>query len=328
MSGRRTRRRSTVSRGLHGLSVVALCAFVIGAVFLLTSNQGCMRMISRPSAGQSAATPAPAPTSPDSDKDAGDESKDEKQADSSAPSQEETDQSETTDKPADQPQQAAEPSDPPAPEPAARPVPMPRDVPGEVSHGSTGSPRIALTFDAGADSRPTDKILKALAAHGVHATFFLTGKWIEKNPAICRRIVAEGHEIGNHSYSHRSFTQLSDSEIGTELERTEELAVKVTGASTKPLWRPPYGARDKRVLRTVGGYGYRSVYWHVDCWDSVKKGITPDQITSRVLSRVGNGSIVLMHCGSQATADALDGLLSRLKARGYQQVTVGTLVGS
>lgn len=323
MPGRGNRRRSAVSRGLNGLSVLALCAFVIGAVFILTSNQGCIRLSGRtpstyPPAGMNTAQPKSdtarneSPKSEDAPQSPAPEAR---QPDEERPSEEE--------KPADE-----SPSQPVTSEPPPSPAPMPRDVPGEVSHGSTASTRIALTFDAGAASQPVDKILKTLSKHGVRCTFFLTGKWIEKNPALCRRIVAEGHEIGNHSYSHRSFTQLSDREIGTELERTEELAIRVTGASTKPLFRPPYGARDKRVLRTVGGLGYRSIYWHVDCWDSVKAGITPDQINKRVLGLVRNGSIVLMHCGSQATADALDGLLDQLKTRGYQPVTVGTLIGS
>ena len=202
------------------------------------------------------------------------------------------------------------------------------DIPGEVSHGSTSSPQIALTFDAGAAGEPVDKILKTLAKHGLHSTFFFTGKWIEKYPDLARRIVAEGHEIGNHTYSHPRLTSMSDAEIAKQIDRTEELALHVTGASTKPLFRPPFGARDKHVLSVVGGLGYRSIYWHVDCWDSVKKGITSEQITKRVLDLIGNGSIVLMHCGSQATADALDGLLTQLEARGYKPVTVGQLLGS
>jgi len=196
----------------------------------------------------------------------------------------------------------------------------------EVVHGSRSSPRIALTFDAGADSAPTLDILAVLAKHNVHCTFFLTGKWIERNPSLVRRIVAEGHEIGNHTYSHRRLTDLSDREIADELNRVEEQVLALTGTSTKPLARVPYGARDKRTLRIMASYGYRSIYWDVDSWDSVKLGITPDEIRERVLKSVRNGSIVLMHCGSRATANALDGILQGLETAGYQPVTIRQLL--
>lgn len=199
---------------------------------------------------------------------------------------------------------------------------------GEVSRGDPTSTQIAVTFDAGADSRPASKILDVLAKHGDHATFFLTGKWIEKNPALARRIVAEGHEIGNHTYSHRRLTQLSSGDIAEEVDRTEQIALQVTGRSTKPYLRVPYGSRDRRVLGILQDLGYRSIYWDLDCWDSVKKGITSAQIEDRVLSKVRNGSIVLMHCGSQQTADALDDLLSNLESKGYRQVKVSDLLGS
>lgn len=198
----------------------------------------------------------------------------------------------------------------------------------EVSRGSAQSTKIALTFDAGADARPASEILSVLAKHGVHATFFLTGKWIEKNPGLARRIIAQGHEIGNHTYSHKRLTELTSGEIADEVDRTEQLALEVTGQSTKPFFRPPYGARDKRVLSVVGGLGYRSIYWDLDCWDSVKKGITSAQIEDRVLAKIRNGSIVLMHCGSQPSADALDSLLQKLESSGYQQVTVSELLGN
>ncbi len=199
---------------------------------------------------------------------------------------------------------------------------------GEVARGSSGSTQIALTFDAGADSRPASKILDVLSRHGIYATFFLTGKWIEKNPELARRIIAEGHEIGNHTYSHKRLTQLSSGEIAEEVDRTEQLALQATGHSTKPYFRAPYGSRDKRVLTVMSALGYRSIYWDLDCWDSVKKGITSAQIEGRVLSKIRNGSIVLMHCGSQPTADALDDLLQKLESEGYHPVRVSDLLGS
>jgi peptidoglycan/xylan/chitin deacetylase (PgdA/CDA1 family) len=196
----------------------------------------------------------------------------------------------------------------------------------ELSRGDVHSSKIALTFDAGADSAPASSILDTLARHGIHATFFLTGRWIERNPDLTRRIAAAGHEIGNHTYSHRRLTTLNAGDITEEAEKTDQLVLKLTGKSTKPLLRVPYGSRDKRVLSTLAKQGYRSIYWDLDSWDSVKVGITSDEIRDRVLGRVRNGSIILMHCGSQATADALDSILQQLLADGYEPVTVSELM--
>ncbi len=296
---------SALAGGLRGLSLVAACTLVVGAVFLLTSNQGCMRVIGRPPAS-APQTSNPAPS----------------------PAQEQGAAHESARPPANHPSpsRSTAESDRSGRDPLTDTRTSSSSHEGEVSRGSTSSPKIALTFDAGAAGEPTDKILKALAKHSLHSTFFLTGKWIERYPELCRRIVDEGHEIGNHTYSHPRLTAISDGEIINQMEKTEQLALRVTGKSTKPLFRPPFGARNKHVLDVVGGLGYRSIYWHVDCWDSVKAGITSDQITKRVLKLVGNGSIVLMHCGSQATANALDGLLTQLEERGYKPVTVSELL--
>lgn len=199
-------------------------------------------------------------------------------------------------------------------------------VPGDFARGDKNSPRIALTFDAGASPKPTPLILDTLAKHHVHATFFLTGKWISQNRSLTRRIADEGHEIGNHTYSHRSLTKLSAGEIAREADRTELLVQELTGRSTKPLLRVPFGARDKRVEDVIADLGYHSIYWDLDSWDSVKVGITPDEIEQRVETKIRNGSIVLMHCGSSATAEALDSILQKLSDAGYQQVTISELM--
>lgn len=157
-------------------------------------------------------------------------------------------------------------------------------------------------------------------------TFFLTGKWCEQNPGLVRQIAAEGHEIGNHTYSHPDLRNCTDEQIVDELVRTEELVKSLTGQSTKPYFRPPFGGRNARVLQVAGEQGYTSVYWSLDCWDAYKKGITAEQITSRVLDRIQGGDIVLMHCGSAATAQALPGLIAALKERGFEIVKVSELM--
>lgn len=199
--------------------------------------------------------------------------------------------------------------------------------PGEIAHAGSGT-RVALTFDAGASSVPTPSILKTLRDNGLHVTFFLTGKWCEKNPELVRQIAAEGHEIGNHTYSHPDLRKCTDEEIIDQLARTEELVRSLTGRSTKPYFRPPFGGRDRRVLQVAGEQGYTSVYWSLDCLDAYKKGITADQITQRVLDRIQGGDIVLMHCGSAATAQALPELIAKLKEREFEIVKVSELASN
>jgi len=196
----------------------------------------------------------------------------------------------------------------------------------EFSRGNPNSPKIALTFDAGWEYKPGIEILDVLAKHRIHCTFFLTGRWADKNQNLTKRIHAEGHEIGNHTWFHKRLTKLTASEIEAEADKTEQLIIKLTGKSTKPLLRVPYGARDKRVLSILAKLGYRSIYWDEDCMDSVKPNITASDIEKRVMSKTRNGSVVLMHIGSQATADALDSLLQKLLAAGFQPVTVGELL--
>lgn len=196
----------------------------------------------------------------------------------------------------------------------------------EVSAGSPSERLVALTFDAGSSAHPVPAILQALAQYNVRSTFFLTGQWIERHPEAARQIAEAGHELGNHSWSHPPFTSLNNEQIREQLRRTEEIAQRVCGRTTKPLFRPPFGDRDERVRAVAAEEGYLTIYWSIDSWDSVKRDITSQEILQRVMRRVRPGAIVLMHCGSEATAQALPQLLRALEAQGYRAVTVSELL--
>lgn len=185
---------------------------------------------------------------------------------------------------------------------------------------------VALTFDAGASSKPTPDLLDTLGSASLRVTFFLTGKWCERNEALVRRMHDEGHEIANHTYSHPDLRKLSDDAVRDQLDKVDEIILRITGAHCAPYFRPPYGARDKRVLRVASEAGYTSIYWSLDSWDAFKKSITSDEIEERVLDRIQGGDIVLMHCGSPATAAALPDLISRLRSRGLRVVRVSELI--
>jgi peptidoglycan/xylan/chitin deacetylase (PgdA/CDA1 family)/gas vesicle protein len=191
----------------------------------------------------------------------------------------------------------------------------------EIFRGPADARQVALTFDAGADSDATPMILKALKDANVQATFFLTGKWVEANPGLTKKIAQDGHVIGNHTLSHPDLTKLTDDRVIEQLSATDDLIKQAVGYSSKPLFRFPYGARDARVLRTIAQQGYRSIYWTTDSLDW-KPEMTPEKVKGRVLGGLGNGAIILMHCGSGKTADCLPQLLAEIKNRGYDMVTI------
>lgn len=190
------------------------------------------------------------------------------------------------------------------------------------------SKMISLTYDCGKDGEsPTYDILAVLNKHQVKATFFVTGKWVEDSPYLAKSIVAEGHELGNHSYSHPDFTKLTPAEISDEVSRAENIIKSTAGIDPKPLIRHPFGLFNPQVLEVVGLLGYKySIHWTVDPrdWEQPPAGI----IANRVLANVGNGALILLHNHSQATALASDILLPELKKRGFTFVSVGKALGT
>ncbi len=228
----------------------------------------------------------------------------------------------------------------PPPAPTLPPLePSPTPPPGQkavvVAQVQTDEPVIALTFDAGADRGYAEQILDTLKAEGIRATFGMTGRWAEDNPDLVRRMVEEGHQLINHTYSHPSFTgrstgqpPLSTEERLAEIRRLEEIVAQVTGSldTMRPYFRPPYGDYDDSVLRDLPQAGYTVVVmWSVDSlgWN----GLTAAEITERCLEGAGPGGIILMHVGAQSEdARALPGVIAALRERGYRFVTVTELL--
>lgn len=210
-----------------------------------------------------------------------------------------------------------------APEPAAR----------LITRGNTLRPYVALTFDAGADRGNTARILDTLAANGIRASFGLTGQWARSNPDLVRRIAAEGHQIINHTESHRSWTGLSDRTSGldadarvNELDRADRAIMRLTGGSTRPWFRSPYGDVDAAAMSQLAASGYTyNVLWTVDSlgW----QGLGAGEIVDRVAAAAVPGAIVLMHVGaSSADAEALQGTIDAVRERGLGFQTVAEIV--
>jgi peptidoglycan/xylan/chitin deacetylase (PgdA/CDA1 family) len=192
---------------------------------------------------------------------------------------------------------------------------------------------IALTFDDGPNPEYTPLLLTKLAEYRVSATFFLIGRNLKRHPEIGRRIVQEGHEIGNHTYNHRILPFLSKVNIGIELASTHQLIAGLLNVQPTFL-RPPNGLFTGRVLDTVEQLGYRAVVGDVFPVDVACPG--PEIITRRVLRRVQPGSIIILHDGyvrrfdsdKSQTVCALDGLIPRLCEQGYEFVTLSHLVSA
>ncbi len=203
----------------------------------------------------------------------------------------------------------------------------------EISRGLPGH-RVAITLDAGASSAPAAAILDALQARDVHITFFLTGTWAEDNPELVRRIAADGHEIGNHTYSHPQLPDMEEAAILEEIHRTEQIIRDLVGQTTRPYLRPPYGSRNQRVLDILAREGYISVYWTVDSLDSVGDPKSARFLFERVTSPTTGqgvpipleGAIFLMHVGNETTAQALPDILDWFQENGYQVVRLSELL--
>ena len=227
-------------------------------------------------------------------------------------------------------------TDPPSPPTTAAPATTaPAGPPAVVvSRGNPGRRIVALTFDAGADTGFTAEILDVLDLAGVPATFGITGKWAAANPDLVRRMAGAGHVIMNHTYEHRSYTGvsarpalLSPEERRTDLERTDEVIQSVTGRSTRPWFRAPYGDYDSSVNAMAGALGYRyHVHWTVDSlgW----QGLPAATIATRCLDHTVPGAILLFHVGSASQdAVALPAIVAGLRDRGYGFATVADLIG-
>lgn len=192
---------------------------------------------------------------------------------------------------------------------------------------------VALTFDDGPYPPYTEQVLAVLKENSVPATFFLIGKNAEKHPELVHKILADGHQIGNHTYSHGDLLKLDRNQIASEIEKTQQVLIAITGHAPT-IVRPPHGFRDAVVMDVMSEKKLQVVEWSIACRDWVNPGV--EVITSRAVSNVKNGSIILLHDGdgvaasaSRAqTVEATRRIISELKKQGFRFVTVQEIVGT
>ena len=193
--------------------------------------------------------------------------------------------------------------------------------------GNTNEKVIYLTFDAGYENGCTEKILDVLKKHNAPAAFFLVGNYIEKNADLVRRMVKEGHIVGNHTMHHPDMSQLSTKEpFSKELTDLEELYRSITGEEMAKYYRPPKGVYSKDNLRYAKELGYKTVFWslaYVD-WNNDKQP-SADAAFSKLIPRIHNGAVVLLHSTSRTNAEIMDELLTRWEEMGYRFESIDKL---
>ena len=193
--------------------------------------------------------------------------------------------------------------------------------------GDTTKPVIYLTFDAGYENGCTEKILDILEKHNVNAAFFLVGNYIEKNTDLVRRMVEDGHIVANHTMHHYDMSKISDLEsFKKELEDLEALFKEITGKQMPKYYRPPQGIYSETNLKMAQQLGYKTVFWslaYVD-WNNDSQP-TREQAFHKLVPRIHNGAVVLLHSTSQTNAEILDELLTKWENMGYSFESIDKL---
>ncbi|MFZ1918296.1 MAG: polysaccharide deacetylase family protein [Terriglobales bacterium] len=199
--------------------------------------------------------------------------------------------------------------------------------------GKRESRRIALTYDDGPNDPHTLKLLEVLGKHGVHATFFMIGKFVRERPDIARAVAAAGHLIGNHTFTHPLLIFKSEAQTRTELVDCRCALTEAVGDHSR-LFRPPFGGRRPATLRIARELGFYTVMWNVTGYDWTAP---PASVIEKKVARqlhTGGGDVVLLHDGGHRamgadrahTVIATDSLIRQYKERGYEFVTVSEMM--
>lgn len=185
-------------------------------------------------------------------------------------------------------------------------------------------PYIAMTFDDGPHPTNTPRLLDMLKERNIKATFYVVGKCAQEYPHIIRRILAEGHEIGNHTWSHNALSGMSAEKAHEELAKTNQAVLAASGYQMRTM-RPPYGATNLRVKQQCyAEFGYPTILWSVDPLDWKRPG--SKVVEQRIVSGVHPGAIILAHDIHEPTINAMPDTFDALLSKGYKFVTVSQLM--
>ncbi len=190
----------------------------------------------------------------------------------------------------------------------------------------TTSKRVYLTFDAGYENGYTSQILDVLKKNNVNATFFLVGDYLNNEEELVKRMVNEGHFIGNHTYSHKDLTKLNKENYAFELKKFEDRYTELTGKKLMKIMRPPSGRFSERSLKIADELGYYNIFWSLAYKDWViDKQRGWEYAYNEVMKKIHPGAIILMHPVSKDNALALEKIIIDLRIKGYEFVPITTL---
>ena len=196
--------------------------------------------------------------------------------------------------------------------------------------GDTTQNTIYLTFDCGYENGNTEPILDALKKHDVKATFFVVGNFLETSPEIVKRMIVEGHTVGNHTYHHLDMSAISSMDaFKKETQDVENLFEQITGTPITKFYRPPQGKYNIENLKMAQELGYHTFFWslaYVDWYQD--KQPTKDEAFGKLLKRIHPGAIVLLHSTSSTNAQILDELLTKWEEMGYTIKPLTELAGA
>ena len=187
-----------------------------------------------------------------------------------------------------------------------------------------------LTFDAGYENGNTEAILDALKKHHAPAAFFLVGNYLETSPDLVKRMMAEGHTVGNHTWHHPDMSKIADqSSFSEELSRLEQKYQEITGQTMKKYYRPPQGKYSESNLKMAKEMGYHTFFWslaYVDWYEN--KQPTHEEAFKKLLGRIHPGAIVLLHSTSKTNGEILDELLTKWEEMGYRFGSLDEIAGN
>jgi peptidoglycan/xylan/chitin deacetylase (PgdA/CDA1 family) len=183
---------------------------------------------------------------------------------------------------------------------------------------------VAMTFDDGPHAQNTPRLLDMLKQRNIKATFYLVGQCVKEYPQLVKRMVAEGHEVASHSWSHPLLSKMGDEAVRDQLQKTHDAIVQASGVAPKTM-RPPYGGFTERQRKWAHGeFGYKVILWDVDPLDWKVRNAA--NVEREILQHTVPGSIILSHDIHKSTVDAMPSTLDALAAKGFKFVTVSELI--
>jgi probable sporulation protein (polysaccharide deacetylase family) len=206
-----------------------------------------------------------------------------------------------------------------------QPLVQSTEIPGKpqpVFHGNIAEPKVAFACNVFWGEEFLPEMLETFAKHNIKITFFIGGSWAKRYPDLVTELARNGHELGNHTYSHPHPNTLSKEKNKEQITRAEDLVKEITGIKTI-LYAPPYGEYNDIVLSAAQELGYTTIMWSIDTIDW--KRPSAEIIKNRVMKKIHNGAIILMH-PTASTAQALPELISQIQSSGYQISTVSDVL--